>query len=67
MKNKKRIFQIIGGLLGVILGAIGASYVASDTGIRQIIFTIVGAGFGLIIGLVLGTEIFKTISNKSIN
>ena len=67
MKNKKRIFQIIGGLLGVILGAISASYVAPDTGITQVIFTIIGAGFGLIIGLVLGTEIFKTISNKSIN
>jgi len=68
MKNKKTlkiVLPLIGGVTGVILGAIGGWNVSAETGIAQMVFALVGAGFGLIIGLVLGTAIFKTISKKN--
>ena len=67
MKNEKIlkiVFPLIGGVTGIILGAIGGWNVSAETGITQMIFAVVGVGFGLIIGLVLGTAIFKTISKK---
>jgi len=70
MKNKKTlkiVLPLIGGVTGVILGAIGGWNVSAEIGIAQMVFALVGAGFGLIIGLVLGTAIFKTISKKTIN
>jgi len=68
MKNKKTlkiILPLIGGVTGIILGAIGGWNVSAETGIAQMVFAVVGVGFGLIIGLVLGTAIFKTISKKN--
>ncbi len=68
MKNKKTlkiILPLIGGVTGIILGAIGGWNVSAETGIAQMVFAVVGVGFGLIIGLVLGTSIFKTISKKN--
>lgn len=68
MKNEKTlkiVFPLIGAVTGVILGAIGGWNVSAETGVVQMIFAVVGVGFGLIIGLVLGTAIFKTISKKN--
>jgi len=67
MKNKKIlkiVLPILGGFSGVILGAIGGWNVAPDIGVTQEIFAIVGIGFGLTLGLILGTAIYKAINKK---